>query len=774
MQELLLNGFALGDLRIRPLLGEIEAPTGVRHVQPKTMEVLLRLAREPGEVVSRETLLHDVWRPGYPSMQPLTRCVSDLRQALADDAHEPRFVQTLPKRGYRLLIAPRPLDVSGETEPSSDPGLPLAESGSGMARATRGHVLRVAAVYGALAWLLVQVAETVFPALGLPDWTLTFVLALLVLGFPLALVLGWATSSPGAPGVRNRGVAVSLGLAGLLISGAAGWWFHERSVLSPEVAGPVSSPPSAELAAEPTLAVLPFAGLQDADGEPGLAEGLSEELTTRLMHHDALRVASWRSARYHAAQGGDVPSIAGRLGVGAVLEGTLTRQGEEITLAVSLADGRQGLSLWAETFTATGPAVSQVTQDVAREVLAALGVVLVGPAAEPAPVTGLEAYDLYLQARQLLREPKTPVALDTAGRLLARSLQLDPGYGPARAAECDLAVHRYQRNRTGALLNLAETACAEATALDPDFAETHAARGALYRLTGRLEAAEDEYRLALAAFPKLIEAQYGLGDVLHARNRPDEAYAAYQAAIDIDPSYWGSYTAMGHFLVNVGRGREAIPYYRKVVELKGDSADAWTSLGAGLMDTGESEAAEAAFRRSLEIEPTVFAWANLGEIYFGTRMPDAVNAFREATRLAPDVYWTWGELAEAAAFVRGEEALARDSLLRAIELASQAAVQTPADAMVHTDLARYLSQAGRLPEALQSAERAIELAPRGPDGHAARALVLARSNDPDPAIDALEQAVSLGYNPEYLVADPRWEGLWSSDRFRALAGTPAG
>ena len=281
MHELLLNGFALGDLRVRPLLGEIEAPTGVRHVQPKTMEVLLRLAREPGEVVSRETLLHDVWRPGYPSMQPLTRCVSDLRQALADDAHEPRFVQTLPKRGYRLLIAPRPLDVSGETEPSSDPGLPLAESGSGTARATRGHVLRVAAVYGALAWLLVQVAETVFPALGLPDWTLTFVLALLVLGFPLALVLGWATSSPGEPGVRNRGVAVSLGLAGLLISGVAGWWFHERSGLSPEVARPVSSPPSAELAAEPTLAVLPFAGLQDADGEPGLAEGLSEELTTR-------------------------------------------------------------------------------------------------------------------------------------------------------------------------------------------------------------------------------------------------------------------------------------------------------------------------------------------------------------------------------------------------------------------------------------------------------------------------------------------------------------
>ena len=772
MQEQLLNGFALGDFQVRPLLGEIEGPRGTRHVQPKAMEVLLRLAREPGEVVSRETLLHDVWRPGYPSMQPLTRCVSDLRQALADDAHEPRFVQTLPTRGYRLLVTPRPA-AAGDAQSGPDPASPPAQAAPGPARASRGHILRVAAVYGALAWLLVQVAETVFPALGLPDWTLTFVVAVLALGFPLALVLGWATSSPAPSESRNRGVAVSLGLAGLVISGAAGWLFHERSAVPREASEAAARVPVAVVGSEPTVAVLPFAGPRNPDGGAGLAEGLAEELTNRLMHHDALRVASWRSARYHAAQGGDVPAIAGRLGVGAVLEGTVTREGDEITLAVSLADGREGLSLWAETFTATGPAVSQVSQDVAREVLAALGVVLTGPATDPAPVTGLGAYDLYLQARQLLREPKTPDALDTAERLLTQSVELDPGYGPARAAECDLAVHRYRRNRTGALLTRAENACAEATALDPDFAETHAARGALYRLTGRLAAAEDEYRLALASFPNLIEARYGLGDVLYARNRPDEAYEAYSAAIAIDPSYWGSYTAMGHFLVNVGRGREALPYYRKVVELKGDSADAWTSLGAGLLDTGNDAEAEAAFRRSLEIEPTVFAWANLGEIYFGERMADAVDAFREAARLAPDAYWTWGELAEAAAFVPGEEALARDSLLRAIDLAGQAAVQTPADAMVHADLARYLSQAGRLPEALRSADRAIELAPRAPDGHAARALVLARSNDTDPAIDALEQAVSLGYNPEYLVADPRWEGLWSSDRFRALTGAPA-
>jgi tetratricopeptide (TPR) repeat protein/TolB-like protein/DNA-binding winged helix-turn-helix (wHTH) protein len=776
MPEPLLRGFVLGNLEIRPLLGEIEGPAGVRHVQPKAMEVLVRLAREPGEVVSREALLNDVWRPGYPSMQPLTRCVSDLRQALDDDAHEPRFVQTLPKRGYRLLVTPRLLggdepDISALTAAASKISGPPAGTPADGSTNSRGRspVFRVAAVYGALAWLLVQVAETVFPALGLPDWTLTFVLVLLALGFPLTLLMAWATAGgTAARSERHLGTAVSLALAGLVVSGGGAWLFLERSRQPADV--PTPAVQGAATATAPTLAVLPFAGTSAGDG---LADGLAEELTNRLMHHNALRVASWRSARYHAGQGGDVPAIAERLGVDAVLEGTVSRAGDQVTVAVSLADGGQGLSLWAETFTASGPAVSQVTREVAREVLAALGVVLAGPAVEPAPATGLEAYDLYLEARQLLREPKTSDTLDTAGRLLAQSVELDPRYAPARAAECELAVHRYRRTRTGALLSKAEAACGEAAALDPDFAETHAALGALYRLTGRLEQAEVEYRKALAAFPRLIEAQYGLGDVLLARDRYAEAHDAYEAAIAIDPSYWGSYTAMGHFLVNAGRGEEALPYYRQVVELKGDSADAWTSLGAGLMDTGRTEEAEAAFLRSLEIQPTVFAWVNLGEIYFGRRMPEAVEAFREAARLAPEMYWTWGELAEAAAFVDGEEALARDSLQRAIRLAEQATAATPADAMLHADLARYLSQAGRLDEALRSAERAAELAPRSPDAHAARALVLVRAGEMEGALEALEAAVALGYNPAYLLADPRWGGLQTEERFLALLDAPA-
>lgn len=751
MQERLLKGFSLGDVDVRPLAGQVEGPAGVHHLQPKAMDVLVRLAMEPGRVVDRSTLLADVWGVNYPSVQPLTRCISELRQALGDDPHEPRFVQTLPKRGYRLLATPTFPEVveSGDCQEAETPR-------------TRGHSARVAALYIAIAWVLVQVAETVFPALGLPDWTLTFVVVLLAFGFPLAVFLGWATT-PSARGPEPSRMIVIASLSVVVAAAAYGGWrlLHDAST---SIDGDRRVPEPTMRA--PTLAVLPFGSLSQGSADVALATGLAEELTNRLLLTDLLRVASWRSASYHAGKGGDLPSIADRLGVESVLEGTVRRDGDTVTVAVSLSDGEGGLSIWAESFTAEGEAVSRVTDRVAGEVLLALGMVLTDPGPLERTATGLDAYDLYLQGRQLMREPKTRDVLDAAEDLFMRSLALDGAYAPAQAAICELAVHRYQR--AGGPLTQAEQACKKAYELDPDFAETNAARGSLFRLTGRLPEAELAYESALAAFPRLIEAQYGLGQVYQAANRLEEAERAFEAAIAIDPSYWGSYTAMGHFLVDVGRGNDALPYYQRVVELRDDSADAWTSLGVGFMDVGRDEEAAEAFLRSIEIRPTVFAYVNLGGIYFGHRMADAVEAFREATKIAPDVYWTWGELAEAAAFRPGQESSAQASLETAIALAEQATVTTPADAIVHADLARYYSQAGRLEEALASADRAIELAPRSPDAHASRALVLTRSSRMDEGLASLEEAVSLGYNPTYLAADPRWDALRSTRRFMEL------
>lgn len=108
----LLHGFRLGDLLIEPARGLVSGPGGDAHMPPHATEVLLRLAREPGRVVSRDVLLAGIWGDGKGSQDALSHAVSELRSALGDDPHEPRYIQTLPRHGYRLIPDPVPASCS--------------------------------------------------------------------------------------------------------------------------------------------------------------------------------------------------------------------------------------------------------------------------------------------------------------------------------------------------------------------------------------------------------------------------------------------------------------------------------------------------------------------------------------------------------------------------------------------------------------------------------------------------------------------------------------
>jgi len=102
MDQRLQRGFRIGPFEVEPLSGRISGPGGTQHVQPKVMDVLVFLAARPGELVERDTLLDQVWRR-VTSEEVLTRCISELRRALGDDRGSPAYIQTVPKRGYRLV-----------------------------------------------------------------------------------------------------------------------------------------------------------------------------------------------------------------------------------------------------------------------------------------------------------------------------------------------------------------------------------------------------------------------------------------------------------------------------------------------------------------------------------------------------------------------------------------------------------------------------------------------------------------------------------------------
>lgn len=183
-------------------------------------------------------------------------------------------------------------------------------------------VFRVAAAYGVVGWMLVQVADTVFPALQLPPWTITFTTVALLLGFPVALILGWSfdvvratAPTPGSDSAAATAPPVAAGTA----PGRAG------------------------------LVVLPFANLSEDSGFAHFADGLVEDLTTQLQA-EGLKVASRQSAFAYRDRAVDARTIAREIGCAYVLEGSVRKLGERVRLTAQLIDARNDEHLWAERF----------------------------------------------------------------------------------------------------------------------------------------------------------------------------------------------------------------------------------------------------------------------------------------------------------------------------------------------------------------------------------------------------------------------------------------
>ncbi len=169
----------------------MEGRLGAKHLPPKAMEVLTCLARASGELVSRESLLECAWGPGNGSPEALSHAVSEIRHALDDHADNPHFVQTLPRRGYRLVIPAVPAaEYSASIVLGAGDGIQPRDIGLFENLKRRG-VLETALAYLIVGWLLIQVADIVFAQLHLPEWTGTFVTVLVIAGFPIAVLLSW-------------------------------------------------------------------------------------------------------------------------------------------------------------------------------------------------------------------------------------------------------------------------------------------------------------------------------------------------------------------------------------------------------------------------------------------------------------------------------------------------------------------------------------------------------------------------------------------------------
>jgi len=768
--------FRLGDWLVDPDRGTVEGSGESRAMPPEQLALLLALADAGGEAVDRETLKARIWPGRAVADQELAGTIRALRGTLGDDARTPRYIQAVPRRGYALG---EPCERA-EDGPSAEAATPAAAGPRPLAarleslliELKRRQVLKVVGAYLVGMWIVLQVAEVTFEPLHLPQWWMTALTILAVLGLPVVLVVAWNYEiTPGGivfdegglgglhmPRAR-RAVAPVVLLGVTLMAGVTGyaWWktIQQSAVEPAEAAGLEPSPNS--------IAVLPLDDLSPG-GEAGyLGDGLSEELSSDLAKIPGLRVAARRSAFAVGKQDLDVRAIGEELGVRYVLEGSVRREGDRVRVTAQLIDASTGFHVWTESYDRPWQDLIGIQQDISGTIAEQMRIVLTPEESsrlKRAPTMNPRAYDFYLAGRAEMRRGTGSSTLEAAEALFRRALETDPTFARAHAGLCEVYVTRYARTQAVDDAQAAESACLAALEGDAGLQETEQALGTLYVMSGRYEQAEGLYRSLLARAPRNADYHIGLGRSLEGQNRLQEAEAALREATLVEPGYWMTYNSLGAFLFGFGRSGEAVEAYRRVTALTPGNAGGFNNLGAALMTSGNLEAAARAFERSVEIEPGRGAYSNLGTLYYYLgRMDEAVATYSKAIEFAPQSFELWGSRADARWNIPQQRPLAVEDYRRAAALAEQTLAVNDADADTWALLGWYYGRLGELERSQRYTRRGIELGPERPVVSYFAALAAAEQGDREQAVRLVNRALELGFPRALAVSEPALKGI---------------
>jgi TolB-like protein len=445
---------------------------------------------------------------------------------------------------------------------------------------SRRRVFRVAGIYGVVAWVLTEVADVVFPALQLPDWTVTFVVALLILGFPIAMIFAWVFDigpqgierteplAERAKGIPHPERLVYVALV-VVAMGIMAWFLYPRVTDTAQRAdGPRDS-----------IAVLPFSNLSQDSNNDYFSDGMSEELLNLLARVPNLRVASRTSSFAYKDQNIDVREVARQLGVDTVLEGSVRRQGDRVRITAQLIDARDGYHLWSQTYDRELKDIFAVQDEISAEIVKALKVTLAGDgegdeeAPEPvlaraAPTDNVEAYQYYLQARHQFKR-RGEEAINKTISLLEQALELDPEFARAYAglAAAYVVLPGYVGEAPGRYFEEASVAARQALARDPNLGEAHAVLAQIDNGRWNWTDAEAGFFFATSLDPNDPTAHHWHSILLRNAGRLEASLEAAKKAFELDPASPIINNNLALVYVSLGYDEQALKYSRSAQEL---------------------------------------------------------------------------------------------------------------------------------------------------------------------------------------------------------------
>jgi len=450
----------------------------------------------------------------------------------------------------------------------------------------RRNVFRVGAAYLVVAWLLMQVVDTVVPALHLPGWIVTTVVLFLIIGLPLALVFAWAfeltpeglkreTEVEPAESISHRtGRKLDYLIIGALVL-ALGYFAYDKVLLDPQRDAALventkqafEEQAAAVADAQKSIAVLPFVNMSADPEQEYFVDGLAEELLNLLAGIPELRVAARTSSFSFKDENSDIRTIGEKLNVEHVLEGSVRKAGDTLRITAQLIEADSGYHLWSQRFDRQLEDVFAIQDEIATAVVDALKVSLLGEAPKAKEINP-DAYALYLQGKHF-SDRWTEEGYERAVVAFQAALKLEPGYAPAWDALAAAYMNQAQIFRdVHEGTALARAAVERAIALDDSFANAHATVGwiRLY-YDWDWQGADEAMQRALALEPGNVDSLMGAAALAAVLGRVDEAIELNRRVIEVDPLNRDAHLRLGWDLVSAGRLEEAAATFRHLLDL---------------------------------------------------------------------------------------------------------------------------------------------------------------------------------------------------------------
>jgi adenylate cyclase len=478
----------------------------------------------------------------------------------------------------------------------------------------RRNVIRAAGLYLVGAWLLTQVASTVLPMFGAPDWLPRSIVVLLAIGFIPALIFSWVFELTPQGLKRDEDVPVGQSIAPqtgrrmdrmiiVVLVLALAYFAVDKFVLNPRREKSAARMPSLESNLAPnekSVAVLAFANLSDDKGSEYFSDGISEELLTVLQKIPGLHVAARTSAFSFKGKNATAPEIGQKLGVAHLVEGSVRKAGDVVRIAARLTQANTGEEQWSENYTRNLKDVFAVQTELAQTIVEQLRGQLTGGAANPTTkaeiqaevraaekggTKNVEAHEAYLQGRFFINR-HSEKETDQARAAFERAVQLDPKFALAWAGlaqthvwDCNYATDGGQKGFNEHLAG-ARDAVERALALESDLPDALYPKATIEtNFDYNWKGAAETLRKALALAPRDPALLMWAGNLAGARGENTQALEFNRRAVALDPVNAQARAFLASSLSVLGHQAEARAEYAREIDLNPSAPNSHAGVG---------------------------------------------------------------------------------------------------------------------------------------------------------------------------------------------------